>query len=98
MMKFTMAPKKHNRATVGRVEGHNTRLHPTSSQLPKAAWFTQEGRKALIEWREEVLDKAKALSTRKDAVLAVEIILQVGNQSEWRELPTNEHPEPPASG
>ena len=91
-MKFSMALRKHNRATVGRVEGHNTRLHQTSSQLPKAAWFSHEGRKPLIEWREKVLDKAKELSTRKDAVLSVEIILQVGNQSNWRELPTAEHP------
>ena len=75
------------------IEGHNTRLHPTKSQLPQAAWFTQEGRKALIEWRGDVLSKAKALSTRKDAVLSIEIILQVGNQSEWRELPTEKHPE-----
>ena len=62
MMKFSMALRKHNRATVGRVEGHNTRLHQTSSQLPKAAWFSHEGRKPLIEWREKVLDKAKELS------------------------------------
>ena len=91
-MKFSMAPMKHNRATVGRIEGHNTRLHKTSSQLPKAAWFTHEGRKALIGWCEDVLDKAKALSKRKDAVLSIEIILQVGNQSDWRELPTEKHP------
>ena len=90
-MKFSMAVKKHNRATVGRIAGHNTRLHPTISQLPKAAWFTQEGKKSLIEWRENVLDKAKALSPRKDAVLSIEIILQVGNQSDWRELPTEEY-------
>ena len=91
-MKFSMAPMKHNMATVGRIKGHNTRRHKTSSQLPKAAWFTQEGRKALIDWRGDVLDKAKALSKRKDAVLAIEIILQVGNQSDWRELPTSKHP------
>lgn len=92
-MKFSMAPMKHNRATVGRIKGHNTRRHQTSSQLPKAAWFTPEGRRALIDWRGDVLDKAKALSKRKDAVLAVEIILQVGNQSDWRELPTEDQKE-----
>ena len=93
MMSFSMSPRKHNRATVGRIEGHNTRLHPTRSQLPKTAWFTAEGRKTLVEWREDVLDKAKALSKRKDAVLSIEIVLQVGNQSDWRELPTEDHPE-----
>ena len=91
-MKFSMAIKKHNRATVGMVSGHNTRLHPTRSQLPKAAWFIPDGMQEVATWRENVLDRAKNIAQRKDAVLAIELILQVGNQSDWRELPTTEHP------
>ena len=91
-MKFSMAVKKHNRATVGMVSGHNTRLHPTRSQLPKAAWFIPDGMQEVATWRENVLDRAKNIAQRKDAVLAIELILQVGNQSDWRELPTTEHP------
>lgn len=87
-----MGIKKHNRATVGTVSGHNTRTHPTSSQLPKAAWFTSKGRHQVKAWSGDVLDKAKELSTRKDAVLAIEIIVQVGNQTDWREIPTPAHP------
>ena len=91
-MKFTMAPMKHNRSTVGRIEGHNTRLHTTASQLPKVAWFTGKGRHKIIAWDGAVLTRAKSLAKRKDAVLAIELILQVGKQSDWREIPTAEHP------
>lgn len=39
-----------------------------------------------------LLEKSKGLAKRKDAVLAVELVIQVGNQTDWRELPTAEHP------
>lgn len=91
-MKFSMAIQKKTRVTVGRTEGHNTRLHKTKSQLPKEAWLTPKGRHAVVEWRREVLDAAKALAKRKDAVVAIEIVIQVGNQTQWRDMPTKEHP------
>ena len=91
-MKFTMAVMKHNRATVGRCAGHNNRLHSTESQLPKAAWFTEQGQHTVIEWDNPTLERARKLSTRKDAVLAIELIVQVGKQSDWRDLPTPDHP------
>lgn len=91
-MKMTMAVMKHNRATVGTCEGHNARLHATKSQLPKAAWFDPKGRHAIAPWRGEIIGMAKKLAKRKDAVLAIELIIQIGNQSDWRELPTETHP------
>lgn len=91
-MKFTLAFEKRNRSSIGQSEGHNTRLHPTASQLPKEAWITKEGLHELMPWRSDLLDQAKGLAKRKDAVLAVELVFQVGNQTEWRKIPTKEHP------
>ena len=91
-MKFAMAIDKKNKGNIGTVSGHNKRLHETSSQLPKEAWFTTVGQHEVMPWRQDLLDEAKKLSKRKDAVLAVELIFQVGNQTDWRDLPTPEHP------
>lgn len=92
-MKFTMAIEKKNKVSIGRSEGHNTRLHNTTSQLPQSAWLTPKGHHAVTEWRADQLEVAKGLAKRKDAVVAVELIIQVGNQTDWREMPTAEHPE-----
>jgi len=91
-MKFVMAIDKKNRGNLGTVSGHNKRHHATSSQLPKEAWFTEAGLHEVMPWRQDLLDEAKKLSKRKDAVLAVELIFQVGNQTDWRDMPTPEHP------
>lgn len=91
-MKFTMAIEKKNKANIGTVSGHNKRLHATSSQLPKEAWFTVAGQHEVMAWQQGLLDDAKKLAKRKDAVIAVELIFQVGNQTDWRDLPTPEHP------
>jgi len=91
-MKFTMAIEKKTKVTVGASEGHNTRQHPTMSQLQETAWFTPKGRHQVLPWRQEVLDAGKALAKLKDAVVAIEIIVQVGNQTDWRDLPTSDHP------
>lgn len=92
-MKFVMAIKKHDKTSIGRAEGHNARQHPTASQLPQRVWITKQGRHTVTPWREDVLASAKALAKRKDAVVAVEIVLQVGNQADWREMPTEACPE-----
>lgn len=92
-LSFSMSIEKHDRVSVGRCEGHNARLHPTKSQLPPRAWFDPVGRFEVMPWRESQIDAARALARRKDAVLAVEIVVQVGNQTDWREPPTAEHPE-----
>jgi hypothetical protein len=91
-MKFSMGIKKHSRASIGIAEGHNTRMHPTKSQLPRSAWLSPEGRIDVVAWRGEQVDAARALARRKDAVTAIELVLQVGDQTHWREMPTAEHP------
>lgn len=91
-MKFTMGIEKHNTTSAGRCAGHNLRTHPTASQLPKSAWFTSKGGATVMPWRGERLEAAQALAKRKDAVLAVELVVQVGNQTDWRSPPTDEHP------
>lgn len=92
-MKFSLAIDKMKAADVGRAAGHNCRLHPTESQLPEGSWFTDKGRHEVVAWRPDVIAKAKGLSKRKDAVVAISIVLQVGNQSDWREKETTDCPE-----
>ena len=92
-MKFSLGIDKMKAADVGRAAGHNCRLHPTASQLPCGSWFTDKGRHEVVAWRPDVLTKAKGLSKRKDAVVAISIVLQVGNQSDWREKETTDCPE-----
>lgn len=92
-MKFSLAIDKMKSADVGRAEGHNCRLHATSSQLPQSSWFTTKGRHEIVAWRSDVIDKARSLSKRKDAVVAISIVLQVGNQLDWREKETVECPD-----
>jgi hypothetical protein len=91
-MKFCLAIEKKNRNNIGTVQGHNNRLHETRSQLPKEAWITPKGHHVLSEFNADLLAESKGLAKRKDAVLAVELVLQVGNQTDWRDLPTEEHP------
>lgn len=93
-MKFTLAIEKKNRNNIGTVEGHNTRAHLTASQLPASAWFTSQGRFEVMAFDKKLLETAKSLgrASRKDAVFAVEVIMGVGNQTDWRDLPTAEHP------
>jgi outer membrane murein-binding lipoprotein Lpp len=92
-MKFSLAIEKKNASNIGQVKGHNCREHPTASQLPKAAWLTPQGRHTLKRWAAPVLDQAKTLAKRKDAVLAIEMSVQVGNQTEWRDLPDEACPQ-----
>lgn len=92
MLSFSLAIEKKTSLTVGRAEGHNTRLHPTRSQLPQQAWFSASGCDSVTPWRADVLNRGKALAKRKDAVVAIELVVQLGDQTDWREMPTSEHP------
>jgi hypothetical protein len=92
-MKFSLAIDKMKATDVGRAAGHNCRLHPTASQLPQGSWFTDKGRHEIVAWRPDVIAKARGLSKRKDAVVAISIVLQVGNQLDWREKETVECPD-----
>ena len=91
-MKFVMAIKKHDSASAGRCAGHNLREHATASQLPKSAWLTRPGAHSVAAWQPGRLDAARALAKRKDAVVAIELVIQVGNQTDWRHPPTADHP------
>lgn len=87
-MLFSLAMLKQNKMNLGQAEGHNTRLHPTKMQLPEPAWYTKAGHHEVMPWDETKLDTAKSLSKRKDAVLALQFVFTIGNQADWRELPT----------
>jgi hypothetical protein len=91
MLSFSFAIKKHNSTSIGRAKGHNERAHPTNSQLPKDAWFRPDPCAISVGWKDEKLAEAKGLAKRKDAVLAIELCVQVGDQWDWREAPTEEH-------
>jgi len=67
-------------------------MHATASQLPQHAWLTKQGHHPCMEWRQKRLESAKALAKRKDAVIAIEFIIQIGDQTYWRETPTKENP------
>ena len=83
-LSFSLPIDKMKSTDLGRSEGHNCRLHPTASQLRPEAWFTRQGRHEVESWRPELLEKAKGLAKRKDAVLAIQFIVQLGNQTDWR--------------
>ena len=93
MLKFTFAVQKMKVADMSRAEGHNCRLHATASQLPARAWITKAGHHTIAAWDADKASEAKALAKRKDAVVGIEIVMQVGNQLDWREPPTEKHPE-----
>lgn len=91
-MKFKLDIEKKKSTDVGQAEGHNSRLHGTQSQLPEPAWLDKNGHYAIVESDYSKLQFAKSLAKRKDAVLAVQLVFQVGAQEDWRDLPTPEYP------
>jgi len=98
-MTFSMRIKKFKLAELGRAQGHNQRTHLTSSQLRPEAWITPEGCHTGYAWRDDVVDRARKLVKRKDGVVAISFIFQLGNQRDWREEPTSDFPEgKPKSG
>jgi hypothetical protein len=92
MLSFGLSFEKKNRNNLGQCEAHNCRLHPTKSQLPKEAWFDPKGFYIISKWDHEKTDRAKGLSHRKDAVLAIEFVFQLGNQSDWRHPSSEDYP------
>ncbi|MND56456.1 Plasmid recombination enzyme [compost metagenome] len=92
-LSFTFAVDKMQAPALGRAEGHNLRLHSTESQLRPEAWFTPQGRHQVEPWQPEVLAKAKGLAKRKDAVQAIQFVIQLGNQTDWRGEPEPDFPE-----
>ena len=92
-LSFSLAIDKMKAPAAGRAEGHNVRLHATESQLRKEAWFTPVGRHQVKPWRSELLEKSKVLAKRKDAVHAIQFVIQLGNQTDWRDEPETDFPE-----
>lgn len=92
-LSFSLAIDKMQASSVGRAEGHNLRLHATESQLRPEAWFTPKGRHQVKPWRPEALVKSKELAKRKDAVQAIQFVIQLGNQTDWRDEPEPDFPE-----
>lgn len=90
--KFTFAVRKLGKADLARSRGHNCRTHPTASQLPREAWLSKAGHRTYVPWQEEQAERARGLAKRKDAVVAIEMVIQVGNQTDWRESPTKSNP------
>lgn len=92
-MKFTFAIQKMGKGEMTIARGHNCRVHPTSSQLAKEAWFSEKSSGYAVRWDDEKMKRAEGLARRKDAVVGIEFVVQVGNQTDWREAPSPEHPE-----
>lgn len=96
MHSFVFNVEKLQNSQLQHAHAHNVRARPTSSQLPREAWFTPEGRHELVEWSADRLAVAHALARRKDAVEALSFVIQFGDQTDWREQPTasNKHGKP----
>jgi hypothetical protein len=95
MLKFVFNVEKLKSHQIHLVKGHNRREgHNCASQLEnKAAWFTKEGLHTFTPWNSERLAEAHKLAKRKDAVEAISIVIQVGNQADWREAANKACPE-----
>lgn len=50
-----------------------------------ALWFSPDGHVEVMPWRQDRLAKAKSLAKRKDAVLAIALWVQIGDQLNWRD-------------
>ncbi|MBV1777359.1 plasmid recombination protein [Burkholderiaceae bacterium DAT-1] len=92
MLSFSFQIEKKHRGDMTIAKGHNLREHPTASQLPDAAWFTQRPKYTIITWDNDRVRYANSLAKRKDAVIGIELFFQVGRQQDWRKMPTKDFP------
>lgn len=78
---------------IRRLISHNKRENKnTESQLDKKHWFSEIPVVSFIDFNEDKLTKAHELSKRKDAIELVSFVIQIGNQTDWREEPTPDFP------
>jgi hypothetical protein len=92
-MKFVFNIEKLKKHQIQHARRHNLREQTTESVIKeKNAWFNKTGRFTTVEWNENRLSDARKLSKRKDAIEAISFILQIGNQTDWRDPPTLENP------
>lgn len=65
---------------------HNKRIGNPSSQIKKSElWFLERGHISFIDWNVERVAKARSLMTRKDAIVGLEFVVQIGNQNDYRD-------------
>ena len=93
MASFTFNVEKLKHTQIHQARHHNKREGTPASQLPKPAWITPQGIHEQLPWNAKRLETAHSLAKRKDAVEAISIVIQVGDQSLWREMPTAQNPE-----
>ena len=84
-MKFCFSVQKMKLGDMSAAKRHNKREHRTSSQIEDPAlWFSTKGHHSLIPWNGERVAYARSKMTRKDAVVGLEFVIQVGNQDDYR--------------
>lgn len=84
-MKFCFSVQKMKQGDMSAAKRHNKREHQTSSQIEDPAmWFSTKGHHELIPWNAERVAYARSKMTRKDAVVGLEFVIQVGNQDDYR--------------
>jgi hypothetical protein len=90
MHSFVFNVEKLQNSQLQHAHSHNVRARPTASQLPRSAWFTEEGRHEAVAWNADRLAIAHQLARRKDAVEALSFVIQFGDQTDWRGAPTRD--------
>lgn len=84
-LKFCFSVKKMKLGDLSHAKRHNKRIDIPSSQIPeKTLWFTESGHHSFVKWNDNRASKARSLMERKDAVVALEFVVQVGNQNDYR--------------
>ena len=84
-MKFCFSVQKMKLGDMSAAKRHNKREHRTSSQIEDPAlWFSTKGHHSLIPWNDDRVAKARSKMTRKDAVVGLEFVIQIGNQNDYR--------------
>jgi hypothetical protein len=84
--KFCFSVKKMKLGDMSHAKRHNKRIDIPSSQIPdKSLWFSSVGHHSFVPWNDVRASKARSLMERKDAVVGLEFVIQIGNQDHYRE-------------
>jgi Plasmid recombination enzyme. len=84
-MFFSCDIRKLNKENASKIIVHNTRSgsKPTS-QLESADWFAPVPKFTFVELDKDRIKLAKSLPKRKDAVVLFSVVVQIGDQKDWR--------------
>lgn len=89
-MKFCFSVQKMKLGDMAAAKRHNKRISKPSSQIEKKElWFTAKGHHSMVEWNDARVAKSRRLMTRKDAVVGLEFVIQIGNQYDYRDSEGN---------